>query len=93
MSTLTVLVKSHEDNLNKLKHVFARFRKHNLKAKPSKCQFGSAKITYLGYDICKNKGISPGKAKTEVIRHWPCPTNLKEIRGFLGLTLFFRWAI
>ena len=51
------------------------------------------KITYLGYDICKTKGISPGEAKTEVLRNWPCPTNLKKIRGFLGLTSFFRWAI
>ena len=90
---VVVSVKSHEDNLNKLQHVFARFRKPNLKAKPSRCQFGSAKITYLGYDICKDKGISPGEAKNEVIRHWPCPTNLKEIRGVLGLTSFFRRAI
>ena len=79
--------------MEKLQHIFARFRKHNLKAKPSKCQFGSAKITYLGYDICKDKGISAGEAKTEVIKQWLSPTNLKEIRGFLGLTSFFRRAI
>ena len=46
-----------------------------------------------GYDICKTKGISPGEDKTEVIRHWPCPTNLKEIRGYLGLTSFSNRAI
>ena len=39
------------------------------------------------------KGVSPGEAKTEVIPNWPCPTNLKEIRGFLGLTSLFRRAI
>ena len=54
IDVVVVSVKSHEDNLKKLQHIFARFRKHNLKAKPSKCQFGSAKITYLGYDICKD---------------------------------------
>ena len=66
---MVISVKSYEENLEKLKHVFSRFRKHNLKAKPSKCQFRSAKITYLGYDICKTKGESPGEAKTEVIRN------------------------
>ena len=90
---VVVSVNSHEENLARLKQIFERFRKHNLKAKPSKCQFGSAKITYLGYDICNASGISPGLAKTEVIKNWPSPTNLKEIRGFIGLTSFFRRAI
>ena len=90
---VVVSVKSHVQNFEKLNHVFARFRKHHLKANPSKCQFGTAKITYLGYNICKNKGILPGEAKTEVIENWLSPTNLKEIRGFLGLTSFFRRAI
>ena len=86
-------VNSHEQNLQKLEEVFKRFRKHNLKIKPSKCQFGEAKITYLGYDICNEKGISPGEAKTEVIRNWLAPKSIKEIRGFIGLTSFFCRAI
>ena len=90
---VVVSVNSHEQNLDTLRLVFSRFRKHNLKVKPSKCQFGTAKITYLGYDICTEKGISPGQAKTEVIRNWPCPKSIREIRGFLGLTSFFRRAI
>ena len=88
---VVVSVKTHEENLEKLNHLFARFRKHNMKAKLSKHQFGTAKITYLGYDICKEKGISPGEAKTEV--NWPSPTNLKEISFFLGCNFFFSRAI
>ena len=90
---VVISVKTHEQNLAKLKEVLSRFRKHNLKIKPSKCQFGTARITYLGYDICSEKGITPGQAKTEVIRNWPCPQSIREIRGFLGLTSFFRRAI
>ena len=90
---VVISVNSHEQNLEKLEAVFKRFRKHNLKIKPSKCQFGAAKITYLGYDICNEKGISPGEAKTAVIKNWPAPTSIKEIRGFIGLTSFFRRAI
>ena len=47
----------------------------------------------MGYDICNNKGISPGQAKTEVIANWPSPTSIREIRGFIGLTSFFRRSI
>ena len=90
---VVISVQSHEENLSKLTEVFDRFRLHNLKVKPNKCQFGTAKITYLGYDICNEKGISPGQAKTEVIANWPSPTSIREIRGFIGLTSFFRRSI
>ena len=90
---IVVSVQSHDENLAALRQVFNRFRKHILKVKPSKCQFGTASITYLGYNICSNKGITPGEAKTKVIRNWPCPTSVREIRGFLGLCSFFRKAI
>ena len=76
---VVVSVNSHEQNLQKLEEVFKQFRKHNLKIKPSKCQFGAAKITYLGYDICNEKVIFPGEAKTEVIKNWPAPKSIKEI--------------
>ena len=33
---VVVLVNNHEQNLQKLEEVFKRFRKHNLKTKPSK---------------------------------------------------------
>ena len=90
---VVVSVHSHEDNLKKLAEVFGRFRQHNLKVKPSKCTIGAAKITYLGYDICTSTGISPGKAKTEVIRNWPPePRSIKDVRAFIGLTFFFRRA-
>ena len=58
---VVVSVNSHEQNLHKLEEVFKRFRKHNLKNKPSKCQFEAAKITYLGYDICNE--FLQGKVK------------------------------
>ena len=60
-------VNGHKENVPNLIHGFSPIRRHNLKVKPSKCQFGTAKIMYLG--ICKDKGISPGEAKTESIKN------------------------
>ena len=90
---VVISVKTHDENLQKLSEVFSRFRKHNLKIKPSKCSIGKARITYLGYDICRTEGIRPGHAKTEVIKNWPEPRNIKDIRAFIGLTSFSRRAI
>ncbi|MEL6277241.1 MAG: RNase H-like domain-containing protein, partial [Bacteroidota bacterium] len=90
---IVISVNSHEENIQKLKEVFERFRKYNLKIKPSKCHIGAGTITYLGYEISARKGISPGKVKTEVIANWPTPKSIKDIRAFIGLTSFFRRAI
>ena len=90
---IVISVSSHEENLKQLECVFARFRKHNLKVKPAKCHIGTGSITYLGYEICKDQGISPGKAKTEIIKNWPQPQATKDIRAFLGLASFFRRTI
>ena len=65
---IVISVHSHDENLERLEAVFARFRQHNLKVKPSKCHIGTGAITYLGYEISSKGGISPGKAKTEIIK-------------------------
>jgi hypothetical protein len=90
---VVVSVNSHEESLSKLKEVFQRLRKHNLKIKPGKCNIGAGSITYLGYKISSTHGISPGEAKTEAVKNWPEPTSVKDIRAFIGLTSFFRRAI
>ena len=73
-------VPSHDDNLQKLSEVFQWFRKHNLKIKPSKCFIGTARITYLGYDICKDKSYKK--------LAW---TQMHQ--GLMSLMSFFRRAI
>ena len=90
---VVISVTTHEENLKTLKHVFDRFRQHNLKIKPQKCHIGTGSISYLGYEITANKGIQPGLAKTIVIKNFPEPKSVKEIRAFIGLTSFFRRTI
>ena len=90
---VVVSVTTHEENLQTLRHVFTRFQQHNLKIKPSKCHIGTGQISYLGYEISADKGVKPGLAKTLVIKEFPEPRSVKEIRAFIGLTSFFRRAI
>jgi len=46
-------------------------------------------VQYLGY-IIDEQGVHVDPAKIQVIRDWPSPTTLTELRSFLGLANFYR---
>jgi hypothetical protein len=56
-------------------------------------KLAAEEVNYLGYNISKKNGIRPGAIKTEYIRNWRAPTDVTQIRQFLGLCSFFRWTI
>ncbi|CAM8934823.1 unnamed protein product [Rhodiola kirilowii] len=55
----------------------------------SKCDLARKSIAYLGHIITKN-GVRVDPEKVEAIQAWPLPTNPKQLRGFLGLTGYYR---
>nr|GEU62195.1 retrotransposable element Tf2 [Tanacetum cinerariifolium] len=56
-------------------------RHHKLFAKRSKCVLGH---------VISAKGVATDPSRVEVMSQWPVPTNLKQLRGFLGLTGYYR---
>ncbi|XP_072062250.1 uncharacterized mitochondrial protein AtMg00860-like [Arachis hypogaea] len=77
------------DHLENLKTTLAVLRTHDLYAKASKCSFGQNQVDYLGHVVC-SMGIKVDPSKIEAIQAWPKPTSLKQLRGFLGLTGYYR---
>ncbi|XP_045809999.1 uncharacterized protein LOC123904368 [Trifolium pratense] len=57
--------------------------------KLSKCLFCQEAIEYLGH-IVSSQGVQADPAKLDVMVQWPIPTNVKQLRGFLGLTGYYR---
>lgn len=57
--------------------------------KASKCKFAQREISYLGHVLSK-RGLSTDPAKIEAISSWPMPSNVKVLRGFLGLAGYYR---
>lgn len=78
-----------ETHLEHLRIVLAVLRTHKLYAKQSKCAFGQSKIEYLRHVITE-RGVEMDVAKMQDIISWPIPKDVKALRGFLGLTGYYR---
>ena len=69
--------------------VFELLRHHQLFVKLSKCDFGAAQVEYLGH-VITGQGVAMDQGKVACIVNWPYPQSVKDIRGFLGLTGYYR---
>ena len=72
-----------QEHLLHLREVFNRFRDAHLYLKPKKCQLLKERVLFLGHVVTET-GIEPDPQKTE-IRSFPTPTDVTNLRCFLGL--------
>ncbi|WVZ88363.1 hypothetical protein U9M48_034893 [Paspalum notatum var. saurae] len=79
-------IEEHEEHLRK---VLEKLRSHQLYAKFSKCEFWLERISYLGH-IITAEGVTVDPEKVEAVMEWPQPTNVSEVRSFIGLAGFYR---
>lgn len=78
-----------EQHIQHLETVLEILRRHQLFAKRSKCSFAQFKVGCLGH-VITGEGMATDPAKIEAMTAWPIPKSLKSLRGFLGLTGYYR---
>ncbi|GJZ05358.1 transposon ty3-G gag-pol polyprotein [Tanacetum coccineum] len=86
---ILVYSSTKETHAEHLKQVLQTMRMHKLYAKRSKCVFGADHVEYLGH-IITSEGVATDPTKIEAMKSWPTPKTLKQLRGFLGLTGYYR---
>jgi hypothetical protein len=89
LDDIVLYASSLADHDRKLRDVFNRLRKHNLKLQLDKCEFLRKDVVYLGHKISEH-GVEPDAHKLEVIQHFPTPRTLKQLKSFLGLVGYYR---
>ena len=89
LDDVVIYANSLKDHNERLIEIFQRLREHNLKLKPSKCDFLRKECLYLGHIITSN-GIKPDPSKIECVANFPIPKNQKHVKSFLGLVGYYR---
>lgn len=86
-----ILVYSHtlEDHVAHLQEVLTLLQQHKLFVKRSKCSFDCDRLEYLGH-IISSQGVATDPSKTQAMADWPQPQTITELRGFLGLTGYYK---
>ena len=66
-----------------------KLRAHELYAKFSKCEFWLQEVTFLGH-IITAEGVKVDPKKVKAVSDWKQPTNMMEVRSFLGLVGYYQ---
>ena len=89
MDDIFIFTKTIEENVKCTKRVLQRLRDNDLYLKPEKCTFWTTKVEYLGMIISENQ-LRMDPVKLSGIAKWPTPTNVKDVRSFLGFGNYYR---
>jgi hypothetical protein len=79
-------LKSH---CNLVMHVLKKLQDNNLFLRPEKCHFHKEEVEYLGVIVGKGQ-VKMDPIKVQAITDWPTPTNLLELRSFLGFGNYYK---
>ena len=77
-----------KEHLERLQAVFIKLRGVGLNLKPEKCEFFKKEIVYLSHVVSQD-GVQTDERKIEVVRKWPVPHAVMEVRSFLGFANYY----
>ncbi|GJR50614.1 retrovirus-related pol polyprotein from transposon TNT 1-94 [Tanacetum coccineum] len=78
-----------DEHVQHLTTILDTMRQNKLFAKKSKCVFSTSHVEYLGH-VISAEGVATDPSKINAMVEWPTPTNIKQLRGFLWLTGYYR---
>ncbi|XP_038989888.1 uncharacterized protein LOC120113137 [Phoenix dactylifera] len=86
---ILIYSKTLEEHMRHLDLVLHTLEEHHFFIKPSKCAFVQTELDYLGH-VVSGDGVRVDTRKVEAMTDWPLPKDISALRGFLGLTGYYR---
>ena len=80
---------SFDSALINLKAIFQRLREAGLRLKPQKCKLLQQSVRFLGH-VVSAQGVAPDPDKIQAVQDWSVSQTVKEVRGFVGFTSYYR---
>jgi len=85
---ILISCETQAEHLESLEEVLMRLASVGLSVKRSKCKFLVLSIEFLGH-LIDGMGIHPLPDKIQVIQQAPTPTNLTELKSYIGLLSYY----
>jgi len=89
LDDIIIVSATFDEHIEHLTEVFRRLRDARLRLNPEKCHFCRHELKYLGH-IIDHRGIRTDPEKVQAMTQWPRPTNVRQIRQFVGLASWYR---
>jgi hypothetical protein len=89
LDDILIFSKSKEEHLKHLAVVMRKLQQEKLLINMRKSSFMKRELIYFGFVISENE-LKMDPSKVEVIKNWPSPRNVFEVRSFHGLASFYR---
>jgi hypothetical protein len=89
LDDIFIFSKTEAEHLKHLATVMQKLQQEKLLINMKKSSFMKTELIYLGFVISTDK-LRMDPNKVEVIKNWPSPTSIFEVRSFHGLASFYR---
>ncbi|XP_031335233.1 uncharacterized protein K02A2.6-like [Photinus pyralis] len=88
LDDLIIFSKNVTDHKYHLTKIMSRIQQYGFTLQTQKCQLFTSEVKFLG-QIISEHGLKPDPNKIDCIRRMPIPTNISELRSFLGAINFY----
>ena len=89
LDDIIIFGKTLEEHNKNVEEVLKRLAQHGVKLQTDKCEFLRPESEYLGHVITPD-GIKTNPKKLKAVEEFKIPKNVKELKGFLVLTGYYR---
>jgi hypothetical protein len=89
LDDILIFSDTEDEHAEHLAKVLEVLQTNALFCKPPKCIFAVPQLEFCGH-LVGGGVVKPLTSKVAVIRNWPKPTNVHEVRQFLGIASYYR---